>query len=522
MSFAGLKERLDFRRLSLQTRAVVFGAIVYSILLSVGMEFFTLYGAQAALSVIFILLVRKSRLLSIVFCAFAIAPICYTIVGLSYGIVSVRYVAAALETNPSEASEFLSLLPPQNCLFAIACVSLLIFTLFFNIGGSVAIAIARDRVVDFAPPPPPNNQITSKYKKIGFWLIIILLFFGTQEFRFYKLSFKRYNQYKEALSQYARLIGKPDFALYKRIDSSDKEVRIVVIGESVRKDYLSVYGYPHKTTPFLNEANGTFIDGLIAPAYVTYSSLPVMFSANKSGAIDPGNNIIALANAAQLETFWLSNQSYYGEYDNAVTIFAKQSAHDSFYKRARQDDFNLLQNLETALQTKSDKNKMIFLHMIGSHSDVCERVVDYPNNFTLNYGKEHNCYLASVEKLDTFIKKIVDRLNAGKLSWSLLYFSDHGQGHSSENGDLVLRHLSVYKQAYEVPLFTIDSNSDSHIVIKRNISGANFIDLFAAWIGYETNVTDNRYTFIDFPEAANITVNDNTPFESLKDDPALY
>ena len=35
---------------------------------------------------------------------------------------------------------------------------------------------------------------------------------------------------------------------------------VLVIGESLRQDYMSVYGYPLKTTPFLDDVNGVFID----------------------------------------------------------------------------------------------------------------------------------------------------------------------------------------------------------------------------------------------------------------------
>ncbi|HAI6443671.1 TPA: hypothetical protein HLZ34_24520, partial [Escherichia coli] len=36
---------------------------------------------------------------------------------------------------------------------------------------------------------------------------------------------------------------------------------VIVTGESVRRDYMSVYGYPVPTTPWLNTAPGLFIDG---------------------------------------------------------------------------------------------------------------------------------------------------------------------------------------------------------------------------------------------------------------------
>ncbi|MBN6469223.1 sulfatase-like hydrolase/transferase, partial [Escherichia coli] len=48
---------------------------------------------------------------------------------------------------------------------------------------------------------------------------------------------------------------------------------VIVTGESVRRDYMSVYGYPVPTTPWLNTAPGLFIDGYTSAAASTVPSL---------------------------------------------------------------------------------------------------------------------------------------------------------------------------------------------------------------------------------------------------------
>ncbi|WP_160190864.1 sulfatase-like hydrolase/transferase, partial [Escherichia coli] len=48
---------------------------------------------------------------------------------------------------------------------------------------------------------------------------------------------------------------------------------VIVTGESVRRDYMSVYGYPEPTTPWLNTAPGLFIDGYTSAAASTVPSL---------------------------------------------------------------------------------------------------------------------------------------------------------------------------------------------------------------------------------------------------------
>lgn len=58
---------------------------------------------------------------------------------------------------------------------------------------------------------------------------------------------------------------------------------VVIIGESQRRDYASVYGYPLDTTPYLNRANGTFFSNFIAPGGNTGISLPRLLSYNTPG-----------------------------------------------------------------------------------------------------------------------------------------------------------------------------------------------------------------------------------------------
>lgn len=48
---------------------------------------------------------------------------------------------------------------------------------------------------------------------------------------------------------------------------------VLVIGESARRDYHEIYGYPIKNNPFLSEANGVFVDGFNAVGINTIPAL---------------------------------------------------------------------------------------------------------------------------------------------------------------------------------------------------------------------------------------------------------
>ena len=50
--------------------------------------------------------------------------------------------------------------------------------------------------------------------------------------------------------------------------------QIVIIGESVQRNYLSLYGYPEKTTPFLDRMPVTVVDDYVSTSANTATSLP--------------------------------------------------------------------------------------------------------------------------------------------------------------------------------------------------------------------------------------------------------
>ncbi|MCN6444925.1 sulfatase-like hydrolase/transferase, partial [Escherichia coli] len=143
---------------------------------------------------------------------------------------------------------------------------------------------------------------------------------------------------------------------------------VIVTGESVRRDYMSVYGYPVPTTPWLNTAPGLFIDGYTSAAASTVPSLSRTLIYDYEQNPDSGNNVVALAAKAGYSTWWISNQGKLGEHDTRISVIASDAEHTVFLKKGsfasrKTDDMLLLQETERALADKSSP-KVIFLHMI--------------------------------------------------------------------------------------------------------------------------------------------------------------
>ncbi|MDW5502177.1 sulfatase-like hydrolase/transferase [Serratia proteamaculans] len=61
---------------------------------------------------------------------------------------------------------------------------------------------------------------------------------------------------------------------------------VIVVGESMRRDYMSLFGYPTQITPFLDQVKGIFYSDYISTAPNTFESLP------RTLALSDGKKII--------------------------------------------------------------------------------------------------------------------------------------------------------------------------------------------------------------------------------------
>ena len=83
------------------------------------------------------------------------------------------------------------------------------------------------------------------------------------------------------------------------------------------------------------------------------------------------------------------------------------------------------QETERALADTSSP-KVIFLHMMGSHPNPCDRLNSWPNHYLEQYPRKIACYLASISKLDNFLGQLDGILRRYSRHFAMLYFSDHG------------------------------------------------------------------------------------------------
>ncbi|WP_297574672.1 sulfatase-like hydrolase/transferase [uncultured Campylobacter sp.] len=211
------------------------------------------------------------------------------------------------------------------------------------------------------------------------------------------------------------------------------------------------------------------------------------------------NNIVTLSTLAGYETYWLSNQGFMGQNDTPITKMAKNANHLFFLKSVDYDsknsfDFELLPKFKEFLTTKSDKNRVFFLHLIGSHPSFCNRI---PRKlYVKNKGRKDiniYCYLKTIEQTDSFLKELYGILNKNykdnNESFSMIYFSDHGLTHRVKKGELSLAINSsiAAKEHFAVPLIRLSSDDVGRKFVKNRSYGNYFAQSFAKWTGITTS-----------------------------------
>ena len=218
---------------------------------------------------------------------------------------------------------------------------------------------------------------------------------------------------------------------------------VLILGESVNRNHMSIYGYKRKTNPLLEDRNDIHkFNNTVSPYSNTiYSVLSMLSESNLDNKTSFSNNIdiIDVFHAAGFKTYWLSNQSPIGIWDNAVTSFAKKSDYIKFVNISSNSSFDatlnasydskLFQPFISAL-TDSVSKKIIVIHLMGSHSSYKKR---YPSNFSIfkgNTSKEE--IISNYDNSILFNDFIVDSLfNAIKYKSknisSAIYIADHGE-----------------------------------------------------------------------------------------------
>lgn len=435
-------------------------------------------------TILFFILLNQISLIAykIVILIIGILSSCYLPIQLMYGRPNFSMMISILYTDHSESKEFLQHTPINYIILAVAslCVSFLAY--------HVRVAKLRRstnlvQLVIFSSITMLNP--VQEYKKIH------SVSFDTIKLPFIVFFTDAYNGYFDAIKEQDRmdsLVKTPD-TWNPTISSANKyNTFILVIGESVRKDFMHSYGFHIANTPFTDEAKGTLYSNYFSAGPNTVISLTNSLDLDDdSFKSEPNNNVISLAKKAGFYTYWLSNQGSIGGADTIISSFGKIANYNYFLKKGDFDseltyDTQLIPQIESALQDNKNQPKLIVIHLIGSHQVACRRTNNKYDVFFMS--KEVSCYVQSIKNTDLLLQQITRLANKNKAKWSMVYFSDHGlKMIEKDSSSAALVHGDEYRQNYNVPLFISNYDSASHEVNNNLYTAMNFMSMFSQWTG---------------------------------------
>lgn len=288
----------------------------------------------------------------------------------------------------------------------------------------------------------------------------------------------------------------------------DNKDYILVIGESARKDYFHLYGYPVANTPFLDSVNSITVDGLKAGGTYTIGSLTNMLTTGNKEKWEPkfDYSLLDLANKSGIETYWISNQGLAGKWDSPVSVIGFKAKttkflHSGEYDSKNLSDYLLIRQLRHIVYSKTKGARLIIVHTLGSHPDACRRVEDVEDKYEvtrkdLDYVA---CYVTSIKKADAFLEQVYSMMKKSSAKtgrpFSIIYFSDHGQIHRNINGQTIINNNSASKFHYDIPLIRIDSDAKTRVKLTSQKSGLNFTEGLAHWMGIQNPKLQNYDLF---------------------------
>lgn len=448
-----------------------FASIIYcATLLNYALGYHGAKGKDILFVAVLLLAISFNKLLrKIIFLPLLFITAIYFPIGYLYGHPSLSIIASFFQTNNSEAIEFIRSIPA-------ACYALP-FTLL------IGYVFIKKSIIDI--------QVSSHVKA---WstlpFLLLTLSLGVEgklsDIKLVKFLISTQEAYQDYKYQIAKLQENSSAEWKIQKNSYPGKNMIIIIGESMRADYMSVYGYPLLTTPFLSKINGTFYRNYISAAPNTFLSLPRTLSLSSGASFDISYNIINLAKQAGYETFWLSNQGLLGKFDTPTSRLAMFSDHSIFLKKGdyaslNKDDFELIPSFQHALFADY-KHKLIVLHIMGSHPRFEERLSGEKPFFHFSNHDISN-YISTYRRTDAFIKTIYNMASEAKEPFKIIYFSDHGLTQRNIDGHIYLRHGVTKKENYHVPLLILSSDANQRIYIDTPVSAFDFISFFAQEAG---------------------------------------
>ncbi|MDH6308803.1 glucan phosphoethanolaminetransferase (alkaline phosphatase superfamily) [Dysgonomonas sp. PFB1-18] len=376
------------------------------------------------------------------------------------GVIAVDMFLNVMTTNVNEAGEVLN-----------GIMASVIFVVVVYVPTIIIAAIACKRKI----------YLTSKFRKIMFPVGIILLFASsllcfaaknknTGKFElhedvypadvFYNLGFARHKWVLS--SKYLETSKDFTFNAHKKDSIAQREIYVMVIGETARAENWGLYGYERNTTPQLaKDSNIVLFHDAVTQSNTTHKSVSIMLTAASAENYDiiyRQKSIIEAFKEVGFSTVFLSNQSANRTFTD---YFAQDANYTEYYRYFNEKTNNYDEVLLPRLQHYMDSvqgNLFFVLHTYGSHFNYKER---YPEEYAVftpddameitRANKDYlvNAYDNTILYTDNFLHNVIKILGQSNSCSAMFYTSDHGEDILDDNRQRFL-HASPTPTYYQL------------------------------------------------------------------------
>lgn len=273
-----------------------------------------------------------------------------------------------------------------------------------------------------------------------------------------------------------------DYDKSKKANQNTKAERqvaniVFIIGESLQRNKMQIYGFDLPTTPNLEKlaknGNATIYTNTISPDTYTNGSLAKVLNFSNYESKEPWSkslNIIDMFSLSGYKTSWISNQNNIGRYsttqkslsDRSDSTFFTQKFTDEINYADRETDGALIPEI-LKIKQKTNEPNFYIVHLMGNHFKYDLR---YPKEFAkftandlhnkMNPGQKENFaqYLNSILYNDYVVSEIYQIFKDDEAL--IVYLSDHGETLFEIDG--IRGHGMINRFVLEIPLIFIGTD----------------------------------------------------------------
>lgn len=281
----------------------------------------------------------------------------------------------------------------------------------------------------------------------------------------------------------------PDSPLETGISNLPVRNYVLVMGETLRADALSLYGFRAQTSPYLDSIPTKRVSRMVSVSMATNSAVPHFLAlSNEKGEAEPANNVLMLAREAGFRTYWISAQGKQKAVELPISRIARDA--DQAVYVERHSDFALVPALDRLLDAEKDpRDRFIVLHAYGSHEDPCARIEDMGKLFSFGREEMIDCYATTAMKADELLRRVARVFELRGETYSIVFTSDHALSMwREEDGNLRWKRQADMDTQYVVPFVQFGTRVRASSVLEEERSILDFPRWFPSWIGIETNL----------------------------------